>query len=58
MSQGSKDKCNMGEQTVRSGDQIAILSLEALSVLALPQETERKKYVLGGLPIIQIATEA
>lgn len=48
----------MGEQTVRSGDQIAILSLEALSVLALPQETERKKYVLGGLPIIQIATEA
>lgn len=46
----TKDKCNMVGQTVESGDQRAILSLEALPVLALPQGTYREKYVLGGLP--------
>lgn len=40
----------MEGQTVESGDQRAILSLEALPVLALPQGTYREKYVLGGLP--------
>lgn len=48
----------MEGQTVESGDQRAILSLEALPVLALPQGTYREKYVLGGLPQTWTATEA
>lgn len=47
----------MERQTVGSGDQIAIPSLEALSVLVLPRGTKREKYVRGGLSLTPIATQ-
>lgn len=48
----------MEGQTVGFGDQITILSLEALSLLALPQGTKREENVLGGLSLTRIATQA
>lgn len=45
----------MERQIVGSGDQIAIPSLEALSVLALPWGTKREKYVQGDFSLTPIA---
>lgn len=48
----------MAGQSAGSADQIAAASVGPLSILALPQGTQREKCVQGGLPRTPTATQA